>query len=159
MRHMSNVATFGRKPNQRKALIRGLVYSLVEHGRITTTVAKAKELRRHVERAITLGKRNTLHSKRLLLQRYPLEAAVDRIVDKWAPHFQSRPGGYTRIMKVGRRLGDAAELALIELIDYPSVIVKVTEPKTKGRAKKPAGDGKSGAKAAKAPRKKAAKTA
>ncbi|HEX4926097.1 MAG TPA: 50S ribosomal protein L17 [Bdellovibrionales bacterium] len=155
---MSQVATFGRKPNQRKALIRGLVYSLVEHGRITTTVAKAKELRRHVERAITLGKRDSLHSKRLLLQRYPLEAAVERIVEKWVPHFKTRPGGYTRIMKIGRRLGDAAEMALIELIDYPSVVVKVSEPTTKARGKKAAGEGKA-TKAAKSPRKKAAKTA
>jgi large subunit ribosomal protein L17 len=135
MRHKSLVAKFGRPANQRKALIRSLVISLVEHGRITTTTAKAKELRRHVERAITLGKKNTIHSKRLLMSRYPSVVTVDRIVDQWVPHFQTRPGGYTRIMKVGRRLGDSADLAMIELVDYSDVLVKVTEPKGKKNGK------------------------
>src|SRR6188472_1643076 len=129
MRHQKQVARFGRQPNARRALIRGLVYSLVEHGRIQTTVAKCKELRRHVEKAITLGKQGTLHSRRLLLSRFPHEPAVDRIVDKWAPHFKTRPGGYTRIIRVGRRLGDSAELGLIELLDYADVVVKVSAPK------------------------------
>jgi large subunit ribosomal protein L17 len=157
MKHKAQVSTFGRKSGPRKALIRGLVYSLVEHGRITTTTAKAKELRRHVERAITLGKKNTLHAKRLLMQRFPHEPAVERIFEKWAPHFKSRPGGYTRIMKIGKRLGDSAELALIELLDYPDVVVKVTETSSKPRAKKASSDDK--AAPAKKARKKAAKTA
>lgn len=155
MRHQKQVARFGRQPNARRALIRSLVYSLVEHGRIQTTVAKCKELRRHVEKAITTGKQGTLHSRRLLMSRFPNESAVESICDKWAPHFKSRPGGYTRIMKIGRRGGDAAEMALIELLDYPSVVVKVTEAKP---AKKAASAAKA-TKSAKAPKKKAAKTA
>jgi large subunit ribosomal protein L17 len=113
------------------------VNSLVEHGRITTTVAKAKELRRHVERAITMGKKNSLHAKRLLLSRYPHPATVDRIVDTWSPHFSQRPGGYTRIIKVGNRTGDCAEMAIIELLDYSNIVTK-GEPKAEKATKKSA---------------------
>src|SRR4051812_17633658 len=116
MKHRSQVSTFGRKNSARLALFRGLVTSLVEHGRITTTVAKAKELRRHVERAITMGRKNTLHTKRLLFSRYPNLDTVDYIVNDWGPAFLTRPGGYTRILKVGARKGDSAELAIIEFV-------------------------------------------
>lgn len=118
MKHRSQVSHFGRSPNQRKALIRGLVTSLVEHGKIQTTVAKAKELRRHVERAITLGKKNTLHARRLLLSRYPSVVTVEKILTQWSPHFATRNGGYTRIMKLGARIGDSAEMAVIEMLDH-----------------------------------------
>ena len=118
MRHRSHDHQFGRKPGPRKALIRGLVESLVEHGRIKTTLPRAKELRRHVERAITLGKKGQLATRRVLLSRYPNKQTVKTIVDDLATRFKERPGGYTRIIKLGSRPGDQAEMAFIEFVDY-----------------------------------------
>jgi large subunit ribosomal protein L17 len=118
MRHRARVSTFGRKTGPRKALLRGLVTSLVEHGRIKTPLAKAKELRRHVEKAVTTGKKQDLHARRLLLARYPNDATVSTIMSDLAPRFKDRPGGYTRILKLGMRPGDCAEMAFIEFVDY-----------------------------------------
>lgn len=118
MRHRSKRHNFHRRPGPRVALIRGMVYSLVEHGRIKTTVARAKEVRRHVEKAITLGRKGTLNSRRLLLSRFPNEKAVETIVTDLSKRFQTRPGGYTRIVKVGARPGDQADMAFLEFVDY-----------------------------------------
>lgn len=118
MRHRSHDHQFGRKPGPRKALIRGLVEALVEHGRIRTTLPRAKELRRHVERAITIGKKGELATRRVLLAKYPNKQTVKMIVDDIAPRFRERPGGYTRIIKLGSRPGDQAEMAFIEFVDY-----------------------------------------
>lgn len=118
MRHNVDKHTFGRKQGPRIALLRGLVSSLVKHGRIKTTLPKAKELRRHVEKAITIGKGGTLHSRRLLLSRYPNEEAVKTIVSDLSVRFKTRPGGYTRIIKLGCRAGDKAEMAYIEFVDF-----------------------------------------
>jgi large subunit ribosomal protein L17 len=92
--------------------------SLVEHGRITTTVDRAKEVRRHIEKAITLGKKGDLATRRLLLSRIPNQAVVESIIGDLAVRFKSRPGGYTRIIKIGRRPGDTAEMAFLEFVDY-----------------------------------------
>jgi len=116
--HRRRVKHFGRKFKARKALFRGLVSSLVEHGRITTTVDKAKELRRYVEKAITLGKKGDLATRRLLLARYPNNGVVSTIIDDLAVRFKVRPGGYTRIIKIGPRPGDMAEMAFVEFVDY-----------------------------------------
>ncbi|MNJ96883.1 50S ribosomal protein L17 [compost metagenome] len=116
--HRRRVKTFDRKSGPRKALLRGLVTSLIEHGRITTTVDRAKETRRHVEKAITLGKKGDLATTRLLMSRYPNKDAVSTIMKDLAPRFMSRPGGYTRIIKIGRRPGDTAEMAFLEFVDY-----------------------------------------
>jgi large subunit ribosomal protein L17 len=138
MRHRARVSTFGRKTGPRRALLRGLVTSLVEHGRIKTTLAKAKELRRHVEKAVTLGKKQDLHAYRLLLSRYPNEATVSTIVRDLAPRFKDRSGGYTRILKLGARPGDNAEMAFIEFVDYaPKAAVEV-DAKEKAKLKKAA---------------------
>lgn len=118
MRHRRKTKHFGLKTNQRHALIRGLVSNLVEHGRIKTTLAKAKELRRHVERAITMGKAGTLHARRLLLSRYPNQEVVNTIVTDLAVRFKDRPGGYTRVLKLNNRMGDCAPQAFIEFVDY-----------------------------------------
>lgn len=118
MRHNSKTHSFGRRHGPRKALLRGLVTSLVANGRIRTTLAKAKEVRRLVERAITIGKDGSMHSRRILLARYPNENTVTTIMNDLAPRFKKRPGGYTRILKVGARPGDAADMALIEFVDY-----------------------------------------
>lgn len=118
MRHRAQVKHFSRSPNARKALMRSLVTSLVEHERIKTTLPKAKELRRHVERAITMGRQGTLHARRTLLAKYPNNETVEKLVNSLGKRFKDRPGGYTRIMKLGNRLGDGAEMAFIEFVDF-----------------------------------------
>lgn len=146
--HRRRVKHFARASGPRKALIRGLVSALVEHGRIKTTVDKAKELRRHVEKAITLGKKGDLATTRLLLSRYPNTNTVQSIMKDLSVRFKTRPGGYTRIIKIGRRPGDTAEMAFIEFVDYDytnsskdesaekkSTEGKSKEVKTKAKAK------------------------
>lgn len=130
MRHKRHVKYFGRDYNARKALIRGLVDSLVKYERIKTTVEKAKELRRHVERAITIGKEDSVHTKRVLLSKFPNKDTVFKLVKNVSPRFKERPGGYTRIIKIGRRPGDNAEMAFIELVDYD---FNLKEPETKDK--------------------------
>jgi len=136
MRHRARVSTFGRKTGPRKALIRGLVTSLVEHGRIKTTLAKAKELRRHAEKAVTLGKKQSLHAQRLLLARYPNEKTVATIIKDLAPRFKDREGGYTRILKLGGRPGDNAEMAFIEWVDYAPKVATEVDVKEAAKLKK-----------------------
>jgi large subunit ribosomal protein L17 len=141
MRHRAKVQHFGRAQGPRKALLRGLVSSLVAEGRIKTTLAKAKELRRHVERAVTVGKRGGLGARRILLSRYPSPVTVETIMKDLAARFQDRNGGYTRILKLGERPGDRAEMAFIEFVDYAPK-AKGSDPgaapKAKGRKKKAA---------------------
>lgn len=132
MRHRSKRHNFHRRPGPRVALIRGMVYSLVENGRIKTTVARAKEVRRHVERAITLARGGSLHSRRLLLSRYPNDNVVDILVTDLQKRFAKRPGGYTRIVKLGARPGDQADMAFLEFVDY--VPEKASDEKVKGDA-------------------------
>jgi large subunit ribosomal protein L17 len=136
MRHRARVSHFGRKSGPRKSLIRGLVTSLVEHGRIKTTLAKAKELRRHVEKAVTTGKDQTLHAQRLLMSRYPNEKTVGTIMKDLAPRFKDRSGGYTRILKLGNRPGDNAEMAFIEFVDYSPATNPEVDVKVAAKAKK-----------------------
>lgn len=116
--HRRRVKHFGRTAKPRRALLRGLMTSLVEHGRIKTTVDKAKELRRHIEKLITLGKKGDVATRRVILARIANKDAMTTIVDDLSKRFQSRPGGYTRIIKIGRRPGDQAEMAFIEFVDY-----------------------------------------
>lgn len=116
--HRRRVKHFGRTSKPRRALLRGLMTSLVEHGRIKTTVDKAKELRRHIEKLITLGKKGDVATRRVILARIANKDAMTTIVDDLSKRFQSRPGGYTRIIKIGRRPGDQAEMAFIEFVDF-----------------------------------------
>lgn len=116
--HRRRVKHFSRKSGPRKALLSGILSSLVEHGRITTTVDRAKEVRRHIEKAITLGKKGDLATRRLLLSRYPANEIGSAIMDDLSVRFKTRPGGYTRIIKIGRRPGDTAEMAFLEFVDY-----------------------------------------
>jgi large subunit ribosomal protein L17 len=95
-----------------------MVNSLVENGRIKTTVARCKEVRRHVERAITLAKRGGLNSRRLLLSRFPNDNVVGILMDDLQKRFADRAGGYTRIVKIGARAGDQADMAFLEFVDY-----------------------------------------
>jgi len=116
--HRRRMKHFSRKSGPRKALLKGILSSLVEHGRITTTVDRAKEVRRHIEKAITLGKKGDLNSRRLLISRFSSAEVGSTIVDDLATRFKTRPGGYTRIIKIGRRPGDTAEMAFLEFVDY-----------------------------------------
>ncbi len=102
--------------DQRMALLRGLVTSLLENGKIETTVTRAKETRRLAEKMITLGKTNTLHSRRQALAFITKEDVVTKLFEEIAPKYAERNGGYTRIMQTGPRRGDAAPMAIIELV-------------------------------------------
>jgi large subunit ribosomal protein L17 len=117
VRHKRKGRKLGRDASHRKALFANLTNALVEHGRIKTTEAKAKELRPIAERMITLGKRGDLHARRQALAFLRSKDHTHRLFDEVAPRFADRPGGYTRIVKLGPRLGDAAEMAYVELVD------------------------------------------
>ena len=105
-----------RYRDQRIALLRGLAADLIRHERITTTLAKAKETRVVTEKLITYGKKGTLHQRRLALAKLPDTKVVKKVFDEVAPRYADRPGGYTRIIKTGRRQGDGAVMAIIELV-------------------------------------------
>lgn len=105
-----------RYKDQRKALLRGLTSELIQHERITTTLAKAKETRIVAEKLITHGKKGNLHHRRLALAQVPNKTVVKKVFDEVAPRYADRAGGYTRIIKLGRRQGDGAEIAVIELV-------------------------------------------
>ena len=106
----------GRPTDHRQAMLRGLVTYLLENGKIETTVTRAKEVRAMAERMITLGKENTLHSRRQALAYVTKEDVVKKLFDEIAPKYADRNGGYTRIVKIGQRKGDAAMEVLIELV-------------------------------------------
>src|SRR5437762_12213249 len=117
MRHLKAGRKLGRNASHRLALMRNLTRALVEHERIITTVEKAKEARRFVEKLITLAKKGTLHARRLALARLPDKGTVTKLFDEIAPRFKDRPGGYTRVIKRHeRRLGDAGKTAFLELL-------------------------------------------
>jgi large subunit ribosomal protein L17 len=117
MRHQKSGRKFSRDTNARKALMRNLCTDFLEHGRITTTEAKAKELRRHVERLITIAKDDDLAARRRVAKDISKPDVEERLFRTLVPRMQDRPGGYTRIIKKGPRLGDAAPMVVIELVD------------------------------------------
>jgi large subunit ribosomal protein L17 len=117
MRHLKQGRKLGRTTAHRKALLRNLATALFEHERITTTEAKAKELRRVADKLVTLGKRGDLHARRQALKVVRSSAVVRKLFDEIAPRFRQRQGGYTRVLRVGFRPGDAAEMAVIELVE------------------------------------------
>jgi large subunit ribosomal protein L17 len=118
MRHLKQGRKLGRTTAHRKALLRNLATALMEHERIITTEAKAKELRRVADKLVTLGKRGDLHARRQALQVIRSNAVVRKLFDEVAPRFSERHGGYTRVLRLGYRPGDAAAMAVIELVDY-----------------------------------------
>ena len=137
MRHRkTNTSTFGLKYGPRKALLRGLIYSLVAKGRIKTTLPRAKRIRPLVEKAITLGQKGSLHARRILLSKYPDKVTVSKILSDLSIRFKERPGGYTRIIKLGKRKGDQASKALIEFVDYQFSPKPTKEEKEKYKASK-----------------------
>lgn len=117
MRHRVAGRKLGRPTAQRLALLRNLVTDLLRYEKITTTEAKAREVRSEAEKLITLGKRGDLHARRQALAYIYDPRVVDKLFDALAERFASRPGGYTRIVKLGPRLGDAAPMARIELVE------------------------------------------
>lgn len=136
MRHRKKqTSNFGLKSGPRKALMRGLVRSLVKHERIRTTLPKAKALRPLVEKALTAGRRGDVSVRRLLFSRYPDKETVSKII-KLSERFKDRPGGYTRIIRLGRRAGDQASRALIEFVDYQFTPALTEEEKAKYKASK-----------------------
>ena len=116
MRHRKNGRKFGRNPSQRKAMFRQQAISLILNERITTTEAKAKELRSVVEKLVTIAREDTSHTRNIVMSRLDHPRSVDRLFDEIAPRFESTPGGYTRISKLGLRKGDAAPVVLIEFV-------------------------------------------
>ncbi|MCI5064310.1 50S ribosomal protein L17 [bacterium] len=116
MRHAKAFRKFSRTPSHRKAMFRNLASSLFKHERIETTVAKAKDLRRVSEKLITLAQEDTLHRRRQAYAYLPEKQVVHKLFVEIAPKFKERPGGYTRVLRTGRRAGDAAEMAIIELV-------------------------------------------
>jgi large subunit ribosomal protein L17 len=117
MRHRKRHGKLGRTSAHRKALLRNMVTSLLDLERIETTDAKAKELRRVADRMITLGKRGGLHARRQALSVIRSREVTSKVFDELADRFRERPGGYTRVLKVGRRTGDAAPMSIIELVE------------------------------------------
>ena len=117
MRHQKSGRHFNRDTDARKALMRNLCSSLLQHGRIETTEAKAKELRRWVDRLITTAKANDLAARRHVAAEVSQPEVVERLFSNLLPRLSERPGGYTRIIRKGPRLGDAAPMVIIELVD------------------------------------------
>jgi len=117
MRHANSGRKLGRDQAHRKSLFANMAASLIEHEQIVTTLPKAKDLRPIVEKLITLGKRGGLHARRQALSALKSEAAVRKLFDVVGPRYKERNGGYTRVLKAGFRYGDAAAVAVIELVD------------------------------------------
>lgn len=125
MRHRKDHKKLSRTSSHRRALLRNLVTSLIEHERIETTLTKAKEARRVGERMITFAKRGDLHARRHVARYVHGESNVKKLFDTVAPWYETRAGGYTRILKLGRRLGDAGEMALLEFVKSPELKAKL----------------------------------
>jgi large subunit ribosomal protein L17 len=116
MRHLKSGSKLGKQPAHRRAVLRNLVTNLIEKERIHTTILRAKATRRLAEKMITLGKRDSLHARRQAAAFLMTPVATEKLFKDLAPRFAQRPGGYTRIVRAGWRLGDGAELAIVEFI-------------------------------------------
>lgn len=116
MRHRHSGRYLGRNSSHRKALFKNMMVSLLKHEQITTTVAKAKELRSYMEPMITLAKTDSVHRRRIAFSRLRDREMVTKLFNEIAPHFKTRPGGYLRVLKCGFRKGDSAPLAIVELV-------------------------------------------
>lgn len=121
MRHGKKINHLGRKTAHRKSMLANMACSLIEHKRINTTVAKAKALKQFVEPMITKSKEDTTHNRRIVMSRLRQKDAVTELFREVAVKVGDRPGGYTRIIKLGNRLGDNADMAMIELVDYNEI--------------------------------------
>ncbi len=131
MRHGKKINHLGRKTAHRKSMLANMACSLIEHKRINTTVAKAKALKQFVEPMITKSKEDTTHNRRIVFSRLRQKEAVAELFRDVAPKIGDRPGGYTRIIKLGNRLGDNADMAMIELVDFNEIYNADKQPKKK----------------------------
>lgn len=127
MRHKKSGRKLGRNSSHRKAMFRNMATSLVRHEMIKTTLPKAKELRRVVEPLITLAKEDGVANRRLAFNRLRDKEAVGKLFNDLGPRFKERPGGYLRILKTGPRPGDAAPMAIVQLVEGPAVPAETTE--------------------------------
>ena len=169
MRHGMANRKLGRTSAHRSAMFRNQLASLIESERIVTTLPKAKELRPQIEKLITLAKNDSVHARRQAARLVPDDALIAKLFDTIGPRFSTRPGGYTRILKLGARRGDAAEMAILELVERtppekdakdekPAKGAKKAKAEPKPKAEEPAGDEEKPKKKA-APKKAAPKAA
>jgi large subunit ribosomal protein L17 len=134
MRHGKKINHLGRTASHRKALLSNMASALILRKRITTTVAKAKALRKYIEPLLTRAKDNTTHSRRTVFSYLNHKEPVKELFDNIADKIANRPGGYTRIIKLGMRQGDGAEICMMELVDFNETMLKIAETsKTKTR--------------------------
>jgi large subunit ribosomal protein L17 len=138
MRHGMANRKLGRTSSHRKAMFRNQLASLIESERIITTLPKAKELRPIAEKLITLAKIDSVHARRQAFSQIPNNELIAKLFDTIGPRFSTRPGGYTRIMKLGARRGDAAEMAILELVERSPEKTEAKETESKGKPQKKA---------------------
>jgi large subunit ribosomal protein L17 len=136
MRHRKKFNHLGRKSDHRKAMLANMATSLILHKRIETTVAKAKALRMYVEPLITKSKEDSTHSRRIVFSYLRSKFAITELFREISPKVAGRPGGYTRILKTGTRLGDSAEMCIIELVDFNENMLAAKVEKTKTTARR-----------------------
>ncbi len=141
MRHGKKVSKLGKTTAHRHAMLSNMANSLIEHKRINTTVAKAKALKQFVEPLVTKSKEDTTHNRRLVFAKLRQKDSVSELFRTVAPKVGDRPGGYTRIIKLGNRLGDNADMAMIELVDFNELynVGKATKKKTTRRSRRGGG--------------------
>jgi large subunit ribosomal protein L17 len=132
MRHRKTTPKLGRKPDARVRLLRNLVTSLVIEERVTTSLAKARAARSLSEKIITKGKKDTVHSRRMVARMVYGSKAVQKIFNELGPRYKDRPGGYTRLLRLGPRKGDAAEEVILELVDSPASVIDTGKSKKSG---------------------------
>ena len=131
MRHQTKTVKLGRTAEHRKALLSNQVCSLIEHHRIKTTLAKAKAVRPLADKMVTLGKKNSVHARRMAFAVLRQKDAVKKLFDEIAPRAANRNGGYTRIVKLGQRKSDAAPVAFLEWVDAPEAAAETSDTKSK----------------------------
>lgn len=146
MRHGVKLNRLGRKTPHRKALLSNLACELISHKRIITTLAKARALRTYIEPLLTKSKENTTHQRRVVFSYLQDKAAVTELFGVISPKIANRPGGYTRIIKLGKRMGDAAETALIELVDFNEIYGKTATKEGAKRTRRAGGKKKTAVK-------------
>ena len=136
MRHKKGFNHLGRKKGHRRAMLANMASSLIVHKRITTTVAKAKALRMYIEPLITKSKDDATHSRRVVFSYLNDKVATAELFREVSPKVADRPGGYTRIIKLGTRLGDSADMAMIELVDFNELLLTEAKPKKARRSRR-----------------------
>lgn len=139
MRHKKGFNHLGRKKGHRRAMLANMASSLIVHKRITTTLAKAKALRSYIEPLITKSKDDATHSRRVVFSYLNDKVATAELFREVSPKVANRPGGYTRIIKLGTRLGDSADMAMIELVDFNELLITEAKPKKARRSRRGGG--------------------